>query len=635
MENWALEQLKKLELTDCTSDVEIFQATDKISSSMAPDFRRSWRLLLILEGFAIILPLLWLIGFTQSVQPSFIAALVFAFTAFMVGFIWWTRWRSMKTNWIQVRLLAELTRSFIHTKDLSFNLVGNIIAGFPELKSFTDHLAALQKREEPIASKEQVEHYIDTRLNEQIAYYQSKYDQALQERHRLSRYVTWSLDAAIFVAVAGLILVLGNAGERLLRVSGAGLFLGLVGCSLPLFAVLAQKLGAFLELDRRTGKYAQQKQILTHLKQQIKNSNDSTLALDLIKEAEQRLVGEVVDWYYEVRNSEVYYRIGKSVSNANLGAKSFSFDRWLYKISAPFAFIFKILFDRLLIVAASFILTTTGIAYLTPKDVQQTSTLRFGQLLSSPSSDGWLISPEAQNGVIFIAHGLHDGVETDTTAQGKLHWMAELQNKLKENTQQQAPDVVLIDWKQIAKPTNNSFLGAKLRNFLPSGYSALNMLQDVSAIRPSAEDLGELVGFKIAQRISNGSIANDKPIHFIGHSAGGFLVTRAAQVLTDLGMFSGGITITILDTPAPVTQDLLNASEFAAVDFYVTSHFASGVPNSDLHENFTKFEIPVPAHIDKFIEAHSYATDWYMSSIEDAQLPGFRRSPFGQPPNTP
>ena len=78
------------------------------------------------------------------------------------------------------------------------------------------------------------------------------------------------------------------------------------------------------------------------------------------------------------------------------------------------------------------------------------------------------------------------------------------------------------------------------------------MVQDVSAIRPSAESLGELVGLKIARKILTGEMDRNQPIHFIGHSAGGFLVTRAAQILQEIGLADGRITISILDTPVAV-----------------------------------------------------------------------------------
>lgn len=120
-------------------------------------------------------------------------------------------------------------------------------------------------------------------------------------------------------------------------------------------------------------------------------------------------------------------------------------------------------------------------------------------------------------------------------------------------------------------------------------------------------------------------------MHFIGHSAGGFLVLRAAQVLHDLGLVSENITITIVDTPVAVKDDLLRAAEFAKVDFYITSLLAEGTPSSGLHPNYTLFEIPTPPDIDLLIEAHSYATDWYTESINNDELSRFNRSPFAQP----
>ncbi|MGQ8364486.1 hypothetical protein [Glaciecola sp. 1036] len=640
--DWTTNCLESLGLTDSTSAQDIFNVTDQHSTNMAPDNRKSWRLLVILEALAITLPLSWFMTTKQYWEPSVIAVLVLLFTVFMVGFIWWIRWRALRTNWIQLRLLAEVTRSYLHSRHFNKELTLKVVEGHPDLEHFAQHLIQDTTDDTQDIKNKNIDEYIEHRLSDQLSYYQSKYDQAQQKRLKLSRYITWAMDASVFFAVAGLVLVFGDSSERLFRLTGAGLFLGLIGCTLPLVAVLIQKLGSFLELDRRTGKYAQQMQILGHLKSKLLAAPNPSQAEIIIYEIEHALVSEVIDWYYEAKNSEIYYRLKKRADKKNRPIDGISTEditptvkgKIFSNISTPLTFLFKLIFDRILVVAASFIITTAGIAYVTPEDAEQLSTLRLidGRILSSADAKGWFIDESAQNGVIFIAHGLHDGVSSEIDAQGNPHWMAVLQKRLQSKTQGYQPNIALIDWKNLARPSKTSLLGIDTEDFESGTFSMLEMLQDVSAIRPSAEDLGELVGYKIAQKIARGEIRQDKPMHFIGHSAGGFLVTRAAQVLHDLGLASKDTTITILDTPVAVTDDLLRAAEFAQVDFYVTSLLAEGTPDSNLHPNYTLFEIPTPPDIDLFIQAHSYATDWYTDSIGNAELPGFSRSPFAQPP---
>lgn len=56
------------------------------------------------------------------------------------------------------------------------------------------------------------------------------------------------------------------------------------------------KAGFFLELNKRTGKYAQQIKMLSHLNKKINSSTDTEHAKVIVYEIEHTLVGEVIDW---------------------------------------------------------------------------------------------------------------------------------------------------------------------------------------------------------------------------------------------------------------------------------------------------------------------------------------------------
>ena len=147
-------------------------------------------------------------------------------------------------------------------------------------------------------------------------------------------------------------------------------------------------------------------------------------------------------------------------------------------------------------------------------------------------------------------------------------------------------------------------------------------------IRPQGEKVGEVVGKKLHRAISEGRLDPDKPIHLVGHSAGGFVVIHAAKTLNALGVKFADLRITMLDTPLPVMEDIEEVLAFAQVDFYRTSLFAKGVPDSGFHDRFTRFDLALPEGCDSFLQAHFYAFEWYSQSIEDGDPRGFARSPF-------
>ena len=134
-------------------------------------------------------------------------------------------------------------------------------------------------------------------------------------------------------------------------------------------------------------------------------------------------------------------------------------------------------------------------------------------------------------------------------------------------------------------------------------------------IRPHAQEIGDLVGYKLVRAIKDGEL-DPKKMHFIGHSAGGFVVVRAALVLRSFGLIPDDLQITMLDTPATDNADLLSLLETTKIDFYGTSSFtAIGVPGNGFHDNYTYTQVPVPAEITSSIDQHNYAYEWYIKTV--------------------
>jgi len=138
------------------------------------------------------------------------------------------------------------------------------------------------------------------------------------------------------------------------------------------------------------------------------------------------------------------------------------------------------------------------------------------------------------------------------------------------------------------------------------------------------------VGYKLARAIRKGRLDPTRPMHLIGHSAGGFVVVRAALLLHDLELAPHDLRVTLLDTPMPDTKDLAALLEFCPVDFVRASDLAQGVPEAGIHENYELFDLEVPEGLDAFLDAHEFAHAWYIRSIREGGPEGFGRSPFSR-----
>lgn len=209
--------------------------------------------------------------------------------------------------------------------------------------------------------------------------------------------------------------------------------------------------------------------------------------------------------------------------------------------------------------------------------------------------------------------------------------MKRMQKAIEAGMGKDCPDICLVDWHFSAIPARASSLnleGLSKQPKLPS--SARSWLQDVVAIRPQGEEIGELVGYKLARALRNGTLRRDRPMHLIGHSAGGFVVMHAALVLLDLGVAPKDLRVTMLDTPLPVVEDLRQLLRGVPLDYYCSSAFAKGVPAAGFAVNFTRCDIAVPRGIDQYTEAHSYAYDWYIDTIKNDRSEGFGVSPFAK-----
>lgn len=637
---WLAPLLSLLKVKADDTVEQCYQKADAVANHLAPHTRRLYNFILVFQGLAVLAPSLWLIILREQLNVSIAAYSVVFCTIGLLVISWWMRWRGMQRLWVRARLVAEIARSRIATEGIDGNLTFAALRRSPMLQTVAQALPS--SPQSSVLDVQTVKrNYVLNRLNDQLSYYHQKRHDALNQRQQLSKVVTLSLDAALFLAVAGVAIAWRDEAAVWLNWSYSDYVFGFVGTLLPLLAVLAQMRGAQLELNRRIGTFAQQIELLSAAKQNLEATIDAKQIQQIVEDVEASLLAEVTEWFYQAEHNEPYYRANRDKAElkewqAAAVLRQSMLARLLGTLEYSAGFIGRVVLGRVVVVALSMVLTTAFIQYKrAPEDPAIQSVLRQqdGRLFSARGEGNpyglWQQGQlAAQNGTVVLVHGLHDGVDK---SRSKGHWMTRLETAIALRTAPQAPDIVLVDWQEAAKPSGNadSALDTLALNAMGMPQAAQDMLNDLSMIRPQGERIGELVGFKLARAIRNGAISRDKPLHLIGHSAGGFVVLHAALVLSELGLAPEPMQVTMLDTPFPLAADLAKAASHFPVDFYVTSLLAQGVPADQFVVGFNRFDITPPPEIDPYTGAHSYAHSWFIQSVSDkGNAEGFSGSPL-------
>jgi pimeloyl-ACP methyl ester carboxylesterase len=255
-------------------------------------------------------------------------------------------------------------------------------------------------------------------------------------------------------------------------------------------------------------------------------------------------------------------------------------------------------------------------------------------------------------GYVLIVHGLWgSGILTEADKENQRNWMKPCADAIeKQLAEKGAPEICLIDWSRAARPSD----------FYNRVFGERSFLADVPAIRAQAYRVGDIVATKLTGVILSKNLPRNVPIHLIGHSAGGFIVTRVARRLNDLGLIDKSqVHVTILDTPAPdseITELVPALYPKNAIDFYVSSDLGARLEtfrSAPFSPRVHKYEVPsenkaeqrksgpllgivdsiraLVARVGNWGVAHRYSYTWYMKTIEhpeDYPDEGFNRSPF-------
>jgi hypothetical protein len=249
-----------------------------------------------------------------------------------------------------------------------------------------------------------------------------------------------------------------------------------------------------------------------------------------------------------------------------------------------------------------------------------------GKLYDSSGETVWNpATARSETGCIVVVHGLQQDLEKGRVS-ATPPWMTELAGNVQRSFASKAkhpPEICLVNWVNAAQPSTD------LR--LRFGVKSADFYTDVLAIRPQAEEVGELVAYKLTRLIKAGKIRQDQPFYLVGHSAGGFVVARVGLRLQEAGIAPENILFVILDTPMPgaeILQDL-PAKFSGKIDFFVSSSLCrntfterpDGIRFCDIDE----------ARDRGAIDAHKYAADWFRDHVtNDAVVERFGRGSFIQ-----
>ena len=598
---------------------------DDLAVRAAP-LARSWsRWMTLIQAVAVLMPTLWLIRRSLGFSPSVAAVGTLAGVLLLIVALWWMRWRGMQRTWARARLVAEVARSQMVASIFPVLPARRVLEAIPDLKPIVDRHDTAHEQAWP----QWRETWIKQRVDDQLAYYQTAKRRAEHSRKQFTKWATVFMDVMLALGAAGVILTLSQRAPQWMRMLGdyrIEAFLGVAGVILPLGIVLLQSLRYLQELNRRTARFARQITMLEKARAELLAAPTPEVALPIVSATEDQLLGEVVDWYFEAETAEQFYQVRegkeKARGHAAVGEQS-SASKIAWAVGGfGFLFLGRVVLGRLPFVIAASAATLGWLSFSAPSDPEARSKLKAEGALVDEKGGAWIPDPElVANGTIIIAHGLHDGAIT--TGEGiDSPWMREMRLALQRRLGDKAPNIGLVDWSAAAMP-------GKVHKIDP-GNDVGKFLADLAGIPSQAREVGDLLAFRLAQMIWDKKLDPSKPLHLIGHSAGGFVVSRAALRLKMMNLAPAVMHVTILDTPGPdheLTVDVPAAC--SGMDFYVTSSFVVGLNDTKPPAGVFLKHVPAPPG-GSLLDAHSYAYKWFTETIPSSQPAdsGFGRSPF-------
>jgi len=510
------------------ADLEtIFRKTDALATLAAPVTRRWFKWIIVIQALAVVVPITWLMYRAIGLPTGGAAGLTLGTIVVLIAMTWWLRWRGMQKAWARARLVAEVARSMLVTERCSGLPMPANVHGIPALRHLRWFCLAAGAHTQ---QDDWVKSYTKDRIEDQENYFAQKQSSAEAERRRLSRWATLLLDISLVFAVAGTVIYLSSRVLEWTHMPGGSaipIILGLAGVICPLSLLLIELLRTLTELNRRNARYAQQRRVLKDAKDRLAAAPSEQAAAHIVEETERQLLTEVVEWYFQVETAEHFFHFRRTTASASgikLDAKarrSPIASQLAGLLGNAGLFMVRVVLGRILWTVVAGVAVFAWLSYQHPGNPVSKSDIRTLAVIQNADGEKWIPSKERlENGCVFIVHGLWGGVE-HYKGDPSSHWTRRMARAIQTRLAQQPPDIAIIDWDSAASPT--------AANQMNSGIGLFDETGDVAAIRTEAEEVGDYLGIDVALMMLDGTINKNKPLHLIGHSAGGFVVASVVM----------------------------------------------------------------------------------------------------------
>lgn len=593
--------------------------------------RRQGRMLVAIEALCVLLPAVWLLRTPLALPPMMVALVGLASPLLILSSCWWLRRRSTGLLGPRARLVNEACRSWLATHQSPARPVFSLLSAAPALRPLLQKFVA----EGHTVGTHWRADYLRERIDRAHAQCMRVLDEARCERDRTTRWHKLLLDLALIMSAAGLAISLHpRSASWLAQLGGSwfGMAFSLAGMALPLGLLATQSLRWADRSRHRARRCARQRLHLENLRERFEGASDEA-AIGLLHECESVLLSEVLDGHCEAETGEaadsprLRSEPAPSAASARDRATGFAPARKdLGGLGITAGRAVRLMLGSLAWMALGGALVLMWISFKQPETAEVSSRLQeLGRMLDPWSGEVFTPQPAAAaHGTLVITHGMRDGWHrsyrgSDFACGGpRAHWTTEIAEQVRRRTGAQAPQIIVLDWNEGAK--------ASSRHALNTQDPVTRFLADLGGVRSSAEVTGDFLGIRLARMVETGQIRRDRPLQLIGHSAGGLLVARAAQIVVAMGYPKDLVHLTLLDTPEP-SQEL---DRYATSEFYRTSNLTQVGPG-DLGPGIHYARIPLPERAQTSEKsAHDYAPDWYCQSAFAAPCgsDGFGRSPF-------
>ncbi len=602
-----------------------------VSKRLSMVTRRWWNWTLLLQALAVLIPIGWLVRRPLDIQVQEVALMTLCAVILLAALSWWLRWRGMQKTWARSRLVVEHARSLLATSGCPRMPALQSLATVPAIRPlrWVSH-----DPPQPTSFAEWRDLYVRDRVDDQLQYFHKNQKQAETQRKRLTRWATLLLDVTLAFAFAGAVIAFAPHNGDWIRKLGdtrLEIILGIAGVLMPLGLLLVQVLRNVQDLNRRAARFAQQNEMLQQARARLTSVSSPEPAMEIIEDTERQLLGEVLEWYFHAETAEHFFQMRTTrerapklkTSRSNKHPSPNLSMMALGKVGIAGFFILRVILGRVPWIVASGAAALTWVMYHEPGDLKSRNELKVLAVLKNKLGETWDPTNErAEHGCVIIVHGLHG--HSLWTAQ-KNDWMQKSADEIEKRMAAfGVPNICLVDWEGVATPS-------KIYNGVE--IETARMLGDVAAIREQAYQVGDQLGVGLALRLADGTIHKDRPLHLIGHSAGGFVVARAVRRLTQLRVAPALLSVTILDTPAPDNEVLFDLPAKCPTDFYITSFWGGRTPSLLLADfsapNMHMKQYTPPAEKKSALDQHLWAYTWFIETITNSQKwpnEGFNRS---------